>query len=72
MKYTGIIKGSKTLDFQMFSAAMLAAELKLDLIKVYLGDYYGEVAFAFLIINVFLRFATKHGLGKKMFGKKDV
>lgn len=70
--YTGIIKGSKTMDFQALTAIMIAAEANLSLVQEYLGGNYGMVAFGFVIINIFLRMATKHGLGKKMFGKKDV
>ncbi len=72
IKYTGIIKGSKTMDFQALTAVMIAAEANLGLVQEYLGGNYGAIAFGFVVVNVLLRIATKHGLGSKMFGKKDV
>lgn len=70
MKYTGILGGSRTLDFQAFTAVLIAAEANLSFVKEYLGGHYGWIAFTLVAINVLLRFATKNGVGKKLFGKK--
>ena len=72
MKYTGLIKGSKSMDFQAFTLIMIAAEANLGMIEQYLGGHYGWVAFTFVIANAILRLVTTNGVGKKLFGKKDV
>ena len=65
MKYTGFIKGSKTLDFQALSAGMIFLEANLSLIDKYFDGNYSVVLFVVIGINVALRFVTKNKLGEK-------
>ncbi len=72
MKYTGFIKGSKSMDFQALTVVMIAAEVNLGLVEEYLGGQYGWIAFTLVVANTILRLVTTNGVGKKLFGKKDV
>ena len=64
-KYTGFIKGSKTLDFQAVCAVLVVVESNIGLISNYLGDYSDTVLFGVVVVNVLLRFITTKSLKDK-------
>ncbi|GMR16183.1 MAG: hypothetical protein BMS9Abin31_0494 [Gammaproteobacteria bacterium] len=63
--YTGIIGGSRSLDFQAFSVFCIYVESNLGLFEAYLHGYYDVVLTVFVGINVALRFITTTKLGEK-------
>lgn len=70
--YTGIIKGSKTLDFQFLTMMFVGLETNLNLVEIYLAGNYGWVSFVIIMVNIMLRFKTTKPLGKKIIGTKNV
>ena len=65
MKYEGIIKKSRTLDFAMLLAVMAPVESNFHLIQNQLGDNYGLVFFVISGVVAYLRFKTKGQVGDK-------
>ena len=65
MKYHGIIKKSRTLDFAFLLAVLTPVEVNLHFIKDLLGDHYG---YSFLVISIVvagLRYITSGKVGDK-------
>ena len=56
--YSGIIKGSKTIDFGTLILAMGVVEQNLPLIREQLGDYYGFIVMGIGIGVIVLRKMT--------------
>ena len=63
--YTGIIKGSKTIDFGTFILAMGVVEQSLPLVREQLGDYYGFIVMGIGIGIIVLRKMTTKPLAEK-------
>lgn len=65
MKYNGIIKGSKTIDFGLLVGVFGMIELNLPIVKDQLGDYYGWVFMGISAAVIVLRKMTNKPLGEK-------
>ncbi len=57
-KYTGLIKGSKTVDFGTLILAMGIIEQNLPLVREQLGNYYGFIVMGIGIGVIVLRKMT--------------
>jgi len=58
MKYNGIIKGSKTIDFGTVILAMGVVEQNLPLVREQLGNYYGFIVMGIGVGVIVLRKLT--------------
>lgn len=58
MSYSGLIKGSKTMDFGTVVIAMGVVEQNLPLIRDQLGDYYGFIVMGVGVGIIILRKLT--------------
>ena len=63
--YTGIIKGSKTIDFGTVILAMGVVEQNLPLIREQLGNYYGFIVMGIGVGIIVLRKMTTKPLAEK-------
>jgi len=66
MTYQGIIKKSRTLDFNVLVGLLAAAEQNLPVLQGTLSPtMYSYLFFGVLMVNVGLRFVTKGPVGTK-------
>jgi len=63
--YTGIIKGSKTIDFGTVILSMGVIEQNLPLIREQLGNYYGFIVMGIGVGIIVLRKMTTKPLAEK-------
>ncbi|MCK5236069.1 MAG: hypothetical protein KAR06_03705 [Deltaproteobacteria bacterium] len=63
--YSGIIKGSKTIDFGTVILGMGVIEQNLPLVREQLGDYYGFIVMGIGIGIIVLRKMTTKPLAEK-------
>jgi len=65
MKYNGIVKGSKTIDFGLLVGIFGMIEMNLPMVKEQLGDYYGWIFMGISAAVLVLRKLTTKPLGDK-------
>lgn len=65
MKYEGIIKKSRTLDFATLLTILGAVQMYLPNIADMLGKYNGITTFIIGVLVAYLRFVTKGKVGDK-------
>lgn len=65
VKYNGIVKKSKTLDFGVLVGIFAMLELNLPMVREQLGDYYGWIFMGISAIVIVLRKMTTKPLGEK-------
>ena len=65
MKYNGLIKGSKTIDFGVVVGILGMVEMNLPMVRDQLGDYYGWIFMGISVITIILRKMTTEPLDAK-------
>lgn len=65
MKYNGLIKGSKTIDFGVVVGILGMVEMNLPMVRDQLGDYYGWIFMGISAITIILRKMTTEPLDAK-------
>ena len=65
MKYSGLIKGSKTIDFGVVVGILGMVEMNLPMVRDQLGDYYGWIFMGISAITIILRKMTTEPLDAK-------
>lgn len=65
IKYKGVVKGSKTIDFGLLVGIFGMIELNLPMVKDQLGDWYGWIFMGISAAIIILRKFTTTPLAEK-------